>query len=124
MQTPTPKQKAVLDFIRSYLTDHGYSPTMQEIADERGLSKVTAFEHVGGLVRKGLLVKETGRSRGLKPTGYDPKAITKAARALVTAAHSGKHITIPSDLIDALAAALGTDTQTKSVEAGVQGARA
>jgi len=43
----------------------GYSPTMQEIADQLGVSKVTAFEHVESLISKGALVREANRARSL-----------------------------------------------------------
>jgi repressor LexA len=55
MNTVTPRQMDVLKFIRDYRARRGYSPTMQEIGDYLGLSKVTVFEHVGALERKGLL---------------------------------------------------------------------
>ncbi len=55
MQTVTPRQMDILRFLRDYRARHGYSPTMQEIGDHLHLSKVTVFEHVGALARKGLL---------------------------------------------------------------------
>ncbi|MBS3735181.1 MAG: transcriptional repressor LexA [Phycisphaerae bacterium] len=55
MKTLTPRQLQVLRFVRDYRNQHGYSPTMQEIGDELALSKVTAFEHVAALERKGAL---------------------------------------------------------------------
>jgi repressor LexA len=45
----------ILRFIRDFRQSHGFSPTMQEIGDRLGLTKVTVFEHVGALERKGLL---------------------------------------------------------------------
>lgn len=44
---------------------HGYSPTMQELADEIGVSKVTVFEHVEALIKKGALVREANKARSL-----------------------------------------------------------
>ncbi len=61
----TPKQLRVLDFVRIYRENHGCSPTMQEIADELGVSKVTVFEHVGALVDKGALTREPNKARSL-----------------------------------------------------------
>jgi repressor LexA len=55
MQTVTPRQLQVLQFIRDFRKRSGYSPTMQEIGDRLGLTKVTVFEHVEALERKGLL---------------------------------------------------------------------
>src|SRR5437763_442856 len=43
----TPRQADVIVAIRNYRHLHGYSPTMQELADQLGTSKVTIFEHVG-----------------------------------------------------------------------------
>ncbi|MCK4602475.1 MAG: transcriptional repressor LexA [Phycisphaerae bacterium] len=57
MQTVTPRQLEILRYIRDYRSRHGYSPTMQEIGDQVGLTKVTVFEHVGALERKGLLIR-------------------------------------------------------------------
>ena len=63
----TPKQLRVLEFVRQYRENHGYSPTMQEIADELGVSKVTVFEHVQALVSKGALERDPNRARSLLP---------------------------------------------------------
>jgi SOS-response transcriptional repressor LexA len=42
----------VLTLIRDHQRKHGYSPTMQELADVLDVSKVTVFEHVAALERK------------------------------------------------------------------------
>ena len=55
MHTVTPRQMEVLKFIRDYHHKHGYSPTMQEIGDHLRVSRVTVFEHIVALERKGLL---------------------------------------------------------------------
>ncbi|MBN1556422.1 MAG: transcriptional repressor LexA [Phycisphaerae bacterium] len=57
MQTVTPRQLEILRFIRDSRLANGYSPTMQEIGDHLGLTKVTVFEHVGALEKKGLLLR-------------------------------------------------------------------
>ena len=57
MQTVTPRQLEILRYIRDFRDRCGYSPTMQEIADHLGLTKVTVFEHVGALERKSLLLR-------------------------------------------------------------------
>jgi len=38
---------------------------MQELADEIGVSKVTVFEHVEALIKKGALVREANKARSL-----------------------------------------------------------
>ena len=64
----TPKQLRILTLIRDYRRKHGYSPTMQEIADTLGVTKVTVFEHVTGLEKKGLLRRSRHRARSLELT--------------------------------------------------------
>lgn len=61
----TPRQLRVVRLIRQSRITRGYSPTMQEIAEALGVSKVTAFEHVEALIRKGVLVREPNRARSL-----------------------------------------------------------
>ncbi|HVZ93272.1 MAG TPA: transcriptional repressor LexA [Phycisphaerales bacterium] len=61
----TPKQLKILQLIRDSRVRHGYSPTMQELADELGVSKVTVFEHVEALIKKGALVREPNKARSL-----------------------------------------------------------
>lgn len=61
----TPKQLKILQLIRDSRIRRGYSPTMQELADEIGVSKVTVFEHVEALIKKGALVREANKARSL-----------------------------------------------------------
>ncbi len=61
----TPKQLTILQLIRDSRVRSGYSPTMQELADELGVSKVTVFEHVEALIKKGALTREPNKARSL-----------------------------------------------------------
>ncbi len=61
----TPKQLRILQLIRDHRIAHGYSPTMQELADELGVSKVTVFEHVEALIKKNALRREPNKARSL-----------------------------------------------------------
>lgn len=61
----TPKQLRILQLIRDCRVRRGYSPTMQELADELDVSKVTVFEHVEALIKKGALVREANKARSL-----------------------------------------------------------
>ncbi|MBX3359576.1 MAG: transcriptional repressor LexA [Phycisphaeraceae bacterium] len=61
----TPKQLRILQLIRDSRLRRGFSPTMQELADEIGVSKVTVFEHVEALIKKGALVREPNKARSL-----------------------------------------------------------
>jgi len=62
----TPKQLHILTRIRDTRLARGYSPTMQELADELKVSKVTVFEHVEALIKKGALVRKANKARSLE----------------------------------------------------------
>jgi repressor LexA len=62
----TPRQVDVIVAIRNYRHLHGYAPTMQELADQLGTSKVTIFEHVGALEKKRILRRDKHKARSLE----------------------------------------------------------
>ena len=68
----TPRQLDVLVAIRDYRYLNGVSPTMQELADQLGTSKVTIFEHVGALEKKHLLKRDKHKARSLEITTDEP----------------------------------------------------
>ncbi|MFP8876350.1 MAG: transcriptional repressor LexA [Myxococcota bacterium] len=64
----TRRQREVLDFIRSFVATHHYSPSLEEIAGHFGLSSVaTVHKHVQHLVEKGHLRKAWNRARSVEP---------------------------------------------------------
>jgi len=70
MKAVTPRQLEILQFIRDFRDSQGFSPTMQEIGDHLDLTRVTVFEHVRALVKKGLLLrgpKHKARSLEISP---------------------------------------------------------
>ena len=66
----SPRQRDVLDYIRSTSMQRGFPPTYREIGDALGISSTNGVaDHVKALVKKGFLEKsETGAARGLKLT--------------------------------------------------------
>ncbi len=64
----TPRQLEVLALVRDGRRINGYSPTLQEIADELGISKITVFEHVEALIGKRLLTRRSNKARSLELT--------------------------------------------------------
>jgi repressor LexA len=64
MDTLTPRQQQVLDFILSSQTEHGVVPTMREIARQFGFRSMTAAaDHIRALRRKGYLVHHPRQAR-------------------------------------------------------------
>ena len=62
----TPKQLEVLRCIVRFRNRNGYSPTLAELADRLGVSKVTVFEHIGALERKGAVRRDKHKARSLE----------------------------------------------------------
>jgi len=62
----TPRQLDVVVAIRNYRHLNGYAPTMQELADQLGTSKVTIFEHVGALEKKRVIRRDKHKARSLE----------------------------------------------------------
>src|SRR3989344_4355036 len=61
------KQKQILNFLRDYIGKYGYSPTLGEIAEAMGVSSLaTVHEHIGALVKKGVIKKFEGSVRGIE----------------------------------------------------------
>jgi len=68
----TRRQREIYDFVCSFISEHGYSPSLEEIGERFGLASVaTVHKHVAQLVAKGWLRKAWNRSRSLEPVGAD-----------------------------------------------------
>jgi len=64
----TKRQKEILDFIRTYRSENGISPTQREIRERFRLSSFgTVQKHLKRLEEKGALSREWNRSRGIAP---------------------------------------------------------
>lgn len=66
----TDRQLAIVEFIQRYRRMRQVSPTLEEIAQQFGVSKVTIYEHVRQLESKGAIQREKHRARSL--TILDP----------------------------------------------------
>ena len=55
MKELSSRQREVLAFVEKYLAEHGFPPSVGEIARNSGIAPATAAGHVGALRRKGLL---------------------------------------------------------------------
>ncbi len=72
---PTKKQKFLLEFIETFISEHGYSPSYREImAGSNYTSVATVALHVNSLIERGHLTKRDHSARSLevtKPLGVD-----------------------------------------------------
>jgi repressor LexA len=64
----TRRQREVLDVIREFIERNGYSPSLEEIGAELGLSSVaTVHKHVSHLVQKGHVRRLWNQNRSIEP---------------------------------------------------------
>ena len=62
----TPRQTRILTFIRGYYTQHGWAPSLREIADGCGLASPSSVNYqLGELQRMGWIRRHPNRSRAL-----------------------------------------------------------
>jgi SOS-response transcriptional repressor LexA len=64
---PTKKQKELLDFISTFISEHGYSPSYREIMSGLNYTSVaTVSLHVNNLIKRGHLNKRDRSARSLE----------------------------------------------------------
>jgi SOS-response transcriptional repressor LexA len=75
---PSKKQRELLSYIETFITEHGYSPSYREIMSGQGYSSVaTVALHVNNLIKRGQLRKRDRSARSLE-------LVTKPGPAKVT----------------------------------------
>jgi repressor LexA len=60
------RQKEVFNFIRSFIKERGYPPSVREIGDHFHIYPRAAFDHLKALEKKGYLKRRGSMSRGLE----------------------------------------------------------
>src|SRR5262245_4447298 len=102
----TKRQKEIFDFIRDYLQQEGYAPSLEEIGSHFRLSSVaTVHKHVQNLVEKGLLRKTWNRSRSIELVPSEPQGAreipllgTVAAGRPIEAIATPDTLTVPLEI--------------------------
>lgn len=70
MEKLTNRQKDVLDYVKSYIANHGYPPAVREIGSALGLnSPATIQSHLTALESKGYIKKTNSKYRSLEIVG-------------------------------------------------------
>ncbi len=67
MPPVTRRQNEVLGFIREFLNEHGYSPTLDEIARHFGMTSLNGvYKHLKGLEQRGLIRRLNKHARSIQ----------------------------------------------------------
>ena len=67
MQKLTQKQADTFQYIKDFIAEKLYAPSMKEISDHFDIAPNAAQDRVGALVRKGALIRTKGLSRTMSP---------------------------------------------------------
>lgn len=83
---PTPRQQAILNFIRKHVEQRGFSPSYREIGEMFDISSPNGVAcHLRALRRKGLLESVEGLSRTLRPAGHSTGSTALPLMGMVAA---------------------------------------
>ena len=108
MQPLTKRQREILDFLNSFIEQHGYAPSLEEVGRRFGLSSLaTVHKHLTNLQDKGFIKRAWNRSRSIEliPTRVGARAIdlpllgNVAAGAPIEAVVSAETVAVPEDLV-------------------------
>ena len=64
----TKKQRDLLEFIGKFQRQNGFSPTLDEIGKRFEISRVTAFQHLKALTRRGAITQRPREARSIEIT--------------------------------------------------------
>jgi repressor LexA len=103
----TRRQREVLDVIRRFIEAHGYSPSLEEIGRELGLSSVaTVHKHVSHLVDKGYARRNWNQNRSIELTEADDSGLARlplcgtiAAGLPLEAVPTDESISVPREIV-------------------------
>lgn len=90
MRPYTKRQRAILTFVAAYQAEHGVSPTMEEIAGEFGVHRVTIFQHLNALERRGAVRRSPQLARAVEI--LDPEFLPRPSLAVLGSIAAGAPI--------------------------------
>jgi SOS-response transcriptional repressor LexA len=120
MERSTKRQKELLDFVDSFIQQHGYGPSYREVMVGLNYKSVsTVAIHINGLIAKGYLRKRDRSARSLEvvSTNYTvgdakPKAVSASQEKWLVSAideRFGRYAQAPTQMtLDELYVLIGT----------------
>jgi len=106
----TKRQREILDYLARHISEHGYAPSFEEIAEAMGFASLaTVHEHLTNLERKGAIRRSYNESRGievltkLRQPGVAevPLLGQVAAGQPIEAVETAETMTLPEDMLPA-----------------------
>ena len=75
MKTLTNRQTEVLSFLKEFISDHKYPPTIREVAQNFKISVKGAHDHIKALEKKNHIICDLGRSRAIEIVNKETKKV-------------------------------------------------
>lgn len=93
----TPRQLQIVRFLERYRQRHGVMPTLSEIGRHLRVTRVTVFEMIGCLERKGVIIRRPNETRGIEwarehGRGQVPRGETRRPRRARGGAGVGRRL--------------------------------
>jgi repressor LexA len=110
LQPLTRRQREILDYLKEFIDERGYAPSLEEIGSRFGLSSLaTVHKHLMNLQEKGFIRRAWNRSRSVElvQTRAGGRAVDLpllgyvAAGEPIEAVVSAETVTVPEDLVGA-----------------------
>lgn len=70
----TDKQLRVMRFIQSFIASKGFPPVCDDLSQEFGINRMSAWQHLRALERKGYIQREKYRAGGIRVLVSVPSA--------------------------------------------------
>ena len=110
MQPLTRRQREILDYLKEFIDERGYAPSLEEIGSRFGLSSLaTVHKHLMNLQEKGFIRRAWNRSRSVElvQTRAGGRAVVLPLKGYVAAGEpieavpDVETVTVPEDLVGA-----------------------
>ena len=99
----TRKQRRVVDTIRTFIEENGYSPSVRELGDALGLAPATIQQHLDALQGKGF-INRTGAAYGITLEDETPRAGQSYTTTVIGTIAAGEPILAFEEYEDRIAA--------------------
>ncbi|MFQ5738952.1 MAG: transcriptional repressor LexA [Acidobacteriota bacterium] len=103
----TARQRAILNFLQGYLREHGYSPSLEEIAAHFGIASLNGvFKHLRALEERGFIRRLSNQARSIQllvPEGSAAPTLPLlglvAAGVPIEAVSNSEEVSVPASFL-------------------------
>jgi len=95
----TRRQQEILAFVKDFLSQHGYSPTLEEIAHHFGISSLNGvYKHLKSLEQRGLIRRLSNQARSIQVIERTRTAATLPLLGRVAAGRPVEAVSAPEEI--------------------------